>query len=57
MDIFLPMGRKKKSGGTDPTFAALAFLGIDLGCRPIKSLSKDEINAAFTKQLHMSEKT
>ena len=55
------MGKKgkkeKKSGGTDPKAAALAFLNINLGSKNIRTLKKEEVHAAFVKQLHVSETT
>ena len=46
---------KSKKGGTDPKAAALAFLGINLGSRHIRTLKKEEIHVAFINQLHRSE--
>ena len=53
------MGKKDKSkkGGSDPKATALAFLGINLGSKNIRTLRKEEIDAAFLKQLHVSETT
>jgi hypothetical protein len=48
-------GKKEKKGGTDPKAAALAFLNINLGSKNIRTLKKEEVHAAFVKQLHASE--
>ena len=50
-------GKKEKKGGTDPKAAALAFLNINLGSKNIRTLKKEEVHAAFVKQLHFSETT
>ena len=39
----------------DPKAAALAFLKINLGSKNIRTLSKDEVHAAFLKQLRVLE--
>ena len=49
------MGKKKEKGKGDPKAAALAFLGINLGSKNVRSLKKEEVHAAFIKQLHISE--
>ena len=57
-DNDLGMGKKKdnsKRSGTDPKAAALAFLGINLGSKNIRMLTKEEVNSYFVKQLHISE--
>ena len=48
-------GKKEKKSGTDPKAAALAFLNINLGSKNIRTLKKEEVHAAFVKQLHVSE--
>ena len=48
-------GKKEKKGGTDPKAAALAFLNINLGSKNIRTLKREEVHAAFVKQLHVSE--
>ena len=40
---------------SDPKAAALAFLGINLASKNIRTLRKEEVHAAFIKQLHVSE--
>ena len=49
--------KENKKGGTDPKAAALAFLNINLGSKNIRTLKKEEVHAAFVKQLHISETT
>ena len=49
--------KENKKGGTDPKAAALAFLNINLGSKNIRTLKKEEVHAAFVKQLHVSETT
>ena len=44
-------------GGADPKATALAVLEIHLGSKNIRSLRKDEVDEAFTRQLHVSEFT
>ena len=39
----------------DPKAAALAFLKINLGSKNIRTLSKDEVHAAFLKQSRLLE--
>ena len=39
----------------DPKAAALAFLKINLGSKNIRTLSKDEVYAAFLKQSRLLE--
>ena len=49
------MGKKREKGKCDPKATALAFLGINLGSKNLRTLTKEEVHAAFIKQLHMSE--
>ena len=53
------MGNKErpKKATTDPKSYALALLGINLGSKNIRTLRKEEVHAAFIKQLHLSETT
>ena len=48
---------KPKKGLTDPKATALAFLGINLGSKNIRTLRKEEVHAAFLTLLQFSETT
>ena len=51
------MGRAEteKSSASDPRSAALAHLGIAVGSKNMRNLTRDDIADAFIKKLHDSE--
>ncbi len=51
------MGKNGVRGKVDPKATALGFLNIKLGSKSLRALSKEEVHAAFIKQLHISETT
>ena len=45
------MGKNGLTGKVDPKATALGFLNIKLGSKSLRALSKEEVHAAFIKQL------